>query len=204
MNKNSILFPDVNIGERVYQYLKDNGKNQAYLAKKLDMPSCNLARVLKRPSINTKWIHDISVALEYNFFADLCNDSEHVRSGYTFVNDAPGKKILARLKELGMNQTELATELNMSQTNVSRIIKRFSIDSDILISISRILTYNFFREFYVASSKTEDNTPAESFGLLGRYEQLILINDNLKKENIKLRSELYEIRQRLTAAGINF
>ncbi|KWW28286.1 MAG: hypothetical protein AUK63_1972 [bacterium P3] len=197
-----IYLPDINIGEMICKHLKETGKPKAYLGKKLNMANSNLNRLLRKESLSTKWIYIISSALEYNFFAELCNDTEHARVGYNLVQPLLGKAMTNRLKELRMSQIELASKINISPHEVCKMMKKSYIDSERLISISRVLVYNFFREYYTTDSEITENPLTSSTNLLDRYEQLILTNDNLKKENIKLRSELYEIQQHLSASGI--
>lgn len=195
--------PDTNIGEMICKHLKKTGKPKAYLGKKLNMTTSNLNRLLKKESLNTKWIEKISEALEYNFFAELCNDTEHVRTGYELTHGTLGKAISRRLKEFNMNQAELASKIGVWPREICRIISNSSTESARLISISRELAYNFFQEFYTTESQVVDDKDVSSgsITLLDRFEQLVIANDNLRKENIKLRSELYETQQRLSAAS---
>lgn len=55
-----------------------------------------------------------------------------------------GKIILERVTELGMNKSEFARRINKSRQNVQDIFQRESIDSNLLLNISRVLNYNFF------------------------------------------------------------
>lgn len=202
MSNNCIFIPDINVGERIIQYLKEIGSSQAHLARKMNMLAPNVARILKRDSMGTKWLYAISSALEYNFFAELCNDPKHTKEGYMLIQPNIGEKISARLKAVKMTQTEFASHLGIARTDVSRIIKRSSFDSDRLRTISRLLNHNFFGEYYTTPTNEEGNLPTERMGVLGRYEELVLINDSLKKENVMLKAELYELHQRLSVSGI--
>lgn len=55
-----------------------------------------------------------------------------------------GKLILSRLAELGMNKSEFARRINKSRQNVQDIFKRESVDTDLLLQISKVLNFNFF------------------------------------------------------------
>jgi len=55
-----------------------------------------------------------------------------------------GKLILSRLADLGMNKSEFARRINKSRQNVQDIFKRESVDTDLLLQISKVLNYNFF------------------------------------------------------------
>ncbi len=204
MNNNSIFIPDSNFPERIFQYIEETGTTQAYLARKMNMLTPNLARILKRDYLETKWLYAISSALGHNFFAELCNDQNHVKEGFILVRPNIGENIAARLKEKRMRPVDVSSDLGITLRNVFRIFKKTSIDIDLLRAISRLLKYNFFQDFYTTEGNSEivKEVSSGTTGFLDRYEQLVLTNDALKKENIKLRSELYEIQQRLSAADI--
>ncbi|MBQ4408317.1 MAG: XRE family transcriptional regulator [Bacteroidales bacterium] len=55
-----------------------------------------------------------------------------------------GKLIEAKLQEHGTTKAWLAQKLYCHRTNVNDIIRRSSIDTDLLLHISKILDFNFF------------------------------------------------------------
>lgn len=58
-----------------------------------------------------------------------------------------GKLIEERLKVMGISQAEFAKKMNQSQQNVSRILKKKSMDTEKLIELSILLEHNFFEDF---------------------------------------------------------
>ena len=58
-----------------------------------------------------------------------------------------GDIILNRLKEIGLSKTEFARRINCSPQNAFNILDRDSIDTKLLVEISKVLDYNFFSYF---------------------------------------------------------
>lgn len=58
-----------------------------------------------------------------------------------------GDIILNRLKEIGLSKTEFARRINCSPQNAFNILDRDSIDTKLLVEISKALDYNFFSYF---------------------------------------------------------
>lgn len=57
-----------------------------------------------------------------------------------------GKLIWDRLQELERSPGWLAKKINCDRTNVYKIIRRQSIDTELLARISKALDYNFFKD----------------------------------------------------------
>lgn len=62
-----------------------------------------------------------------------------------FSTPTLGQQIKAELVNQGISISEFARSINCSRTNVHDIVKRSSIDSDLLMRISRALHVNFFK-----------------------------------------------------------
>ena len=58
-----------------------------------------------------------------------------------------GQRITEKLKEIGMTKAELSRALNMNQSNLNKLLKKDSIETSKLVVISRVMKYNFFKEF---------------------------------------------------------
>jgi transcriptional regulator with XRE-family HTH domain len=58
-----------------------------------------------------------------------------------------GKIILLKLKESGMSKNEFARRINKSPQNVHNIFNRQSVDTKLLLDISKVLEFNFFALF---------------------------------------------------------
>jgi transcriptional regulator with XRE-family HTH domain len=66
-----------------------------------------------------------------------------------------GKKIKEILGNSGFTVTEFARRIDTSRENVYGIFKRRSIDTDMLVKISRTLNYDFFT-LYTDAKETEE------------------------------------------------
>lgn len=58
-----------------------------------------------------------------------------------------GQRITEKLKEIGMTKAELSRALGMNQSNLNKLLKKDSIETSKLVVISRVMKYNFFKEF---------------------------------------------------------
>ena len=59
-----------------------------------------------------------------------------------------GSIIEKKLTEKSMTKTELAERINRSRSDVNDILKRKSIDTRLLIDISKVLEYDFIHNVY--------------------------------------------------------
>ena len=151
----------MNIGNLIITFLENKNLPQAYLAKELNMPTSNLSRLLKRESMDTDKLLDISIKLKHNFFADICGDEINGENlSLTLV--PVGRQIENRLKELKITQSKFAVLLDVTPAEISRLLKKTSFDVLKLLKISSILDYNFFQDFY--ESNLEENK-----GIIKRY-----------------------------------
>ena len=58
-----------------------------------------------------------------------------------------GQLIQQQLKAQGRTVTWFAQQLNYDRSNVYKIFSKPHIDTDLLLSISKVLNYNFFRAY---------------------------------------------------------
>lgn len=146
---------NVNIGEVINKWNRTHFITQAKFAQLLGMPTTNAARLLKKKTIETNLLQFISMQLKHNFFQVFVsvqdNDVEDCPHAFVHI----GESINRRLKELRMQQVDFAARLGIYQPEVSKIIKKGSIDTGKLAAISKILDYNFFEEFYYNLSGIE-------------------------------------------------
>jgi len=139
---------------------------------------------------------NICNALGYNFFAHFCNDPEHAEKGhYAIGNVNLGLNIEKRLAELKMSRIDFASHLGMNQSDVSRILKKNSFDTVKLSIISRVLSYNFFHDFYDAAEPSVLKTVPVDF--LSRFENLTRENERLKHELEEVRRENIKLKEQL-------
>jgi transcriptional regulator with XRE-family HTH domain len=70
-----------------------------------------------------------------------------------------GKIIKDVFETRNINISEFAELLNCERTNIHKIFKRKSIDTDMLVKISQILNYDFLREVYGKSTACKIEPP---------------------------------------------
>lgn len=171
----TIKLSDFHVGNLIISFLKKNNISQAHLARELSMATSNVNRLLKRDSMETNLILDISNKLNHNFFADISGDIQEGKP-YTLITPQIGENIEKRLKELKLTQSQFATMLNVTSAEVSRLIRKDSFDAQKLLKISRILDYDFFRDFYQYTNGLEDGKVDGWASLLKRNEELVVEN----------------------------
>lgn len=173
----------LHIGEIIENRIKEKGILRAELARKIGMPQSNLTRLLKKSSIDTGKLVEISRAVEYNFFKEFCRDDEntHLKDEDFYISEVNiGSLIDKKMKELGITQKELAFKLNnanrlfnLKQQNVSIIIKKTTIDTDLLYFISHTLEYNFFEEYFKDNRSIEDSQLEATDDLFDDYKKFM-------------------------------
>ena len=143
MDNKKVTLADFHVGNLIISYLKRNNIPQAHLARELGMATPNVNRLLKRESMDTNLILEISEKLKHNFFADISGDTEEGKA-YVLIHAQVGNSIESRLKELKMTQTQFAAIFEVTPAEVSRLIKKDSFDAQKLLKISTHINYNFF------------------------------------------------------------
>lgn len=111
-----------------------------------------------------------------------------------------GQKVEARAKELRIGPTELARKIKTSKQNVYHIYKRESIDTALLMRLSKVLDFDFF-QFYVHAGTANESRPPYGKGkktstgksMDAEYATLKKDYESLK-EKYELLKELYEAK----------
>ena len=173
--------PDVHVGNMILDYLNKNRITQAELARGLKLDSSYLHRLLVKKSMETDRLLEICYALSYNFFPAFCNDTK------------------------AFTQAEFANKLGVSQSEVSRLLRKTSFETDKLTLISRLLGYNFFQDFYseIPNSKEDEFERLHAY-TMKRYEELVIENDRQRQEIETQKKEIAYLKGKLTEAGIDF
>ena len=187
---------DIHIGTAIDLWIRTHKITQSKFAQMIGKPATNAARLLKKKSMDTLLLQSISMVLKHNFFREFCKDMPYEEPEIETIVVNIGESINRRLKEIKMTQTEFASLLKIKQPDVSRILKRDSIDTEKLAVISELLGYNFFKEYI---PKEKNSRPAEqnSETLLDRFEALVIENGNLK-------TEITRLQKLLDNAGIKY
>jgi predicted XRE-type DNA-binding protein len=199
MGSKKLNIPDIHIGNLIMDYLKTVDRPQAFLAKSLNMASTNISKLLRKKSIETDKLFGISMALDRNFFALYCNDPDLIEENYTLTQPELGVNIEKRMKELKMTQMEFSAAIGIARSDVNRILKKTSFETDKLITISEALDYNFFKDFYgqVADSEEKQLEQLNTF-TLKRYEELVIENDRLKQRVFQLENENRQLKDEVS------
>ncbi|MDR1348612.1 MAG: XRE family transcriptional regulator [Prevotellaceae bacterium] len=66
-----------------------------------------------------------------------------------------GNIIRQKVSQSSLTVTEFANQINKTRENVYDIFKRSSIDSALLLQISKVLHYNFFKHFKEKEESSE-------------------------------------------------
>jgi predicted XRE-type DNA-binding protein len=187
---------DIHIGTAIDLWIRTHKITQSKFAQMIGKPATNAARLLKKKSMDTLLLQSISMVLKHYFFREFCKDMPYEEPEIETIVVNIGESINRRLKEIKMTQTEFASLLKIKQPDVSRILKRDSIDTEKLAVISELLGYNFFNEYI---PKEKNSRPAEqnSETLLDRFEALVIENGNLK-------TEITRLQKLLDNAGIKY
>lgn len=196
--EDSIQIPDIHIGSEIISYLKVKDISKSKLARGIGMGVSNLCHLLEKKSIETRTLIPISNFLEHNFFLLWCRDIQMLQPVYTLIDnpDCIGDKINLRMKELKMQQLEFATAIGIARSDVNRILRKTTFDTDKLAHISRILGKNFFYEYCLNSIAIQTNKDVSENDslLINRYEKLVLENSRLKQELNDARMEIARLR----------
>ena len=65
-----------------------------------------------------------------------------------------GRLIEQRIKEVGMTKAEFGRRINTSRQNVNTLLKKNSLDTEMLWRISEVLNFDFFQCFLGAAKVT--------------------------------------------------
>ena len=189
------IFDDFNIGEMVKKQLRIKKISQEQLSVMLGIPKTNTNRLLSNSSIDTDKLNKICEAIDYNFYAEICNDWGRVQV-VELTRPHVGNLIVKRMAEMGITQYQLATYLGTKQPYVSTLLKKASMDTKKLLILSQAMKYSFFKDFYhglfqsnMPSGDNNEDVIEARPGLLDRYERLVIENDRLKAR-IRLLEEL--------------
>lgn len=143
---------NLHIGSAIEGRMEKMNISKAEFARRMQMPQSNASRILKKETMDSAKLQEICMKLDYNFFEDFCGREDQLagsgKHNWPIVNI--GSAIESRLKEIKITQSEFADVLGVKQPEVSRILKRNSLDTGKIVTISDILKCNFFEKFCIA------------------------------------------------------
>ena len=148
--------------------LNEVGRSVPWLAQKIHCQRRNVYDIFNRASIDVVLLLKISLALEIDFFAyfsETLNDKTKFASPRTCCftpNDEIriGDLIRNKLDEDGRKAEWLAQMVNRQRNNIYNVLNnKTSIDTALLLAISKALKTNFFeyfsRKYEIMLSETE-------------------------------------------------
>lgn len=101
-----------------------------------------------------------------------------------------GEKIKNRIEETGISKSEFARRINKARQNIEIIFNKKSIDTQLLLEISKALDYDFFQHYYNHNYSTN---------VVNDYQKLKNELQSLKFEHSQLLKKYVEVLERKTA-----
>jgi hypothetical protein len=107
-----------------------------------------------------------------------------------------GQQIKARAKELRIGSTELARLINTSKQNIYGIYLRESIDTDLLMKLSKALKFNFFSFYNNSQNAMIADEPEAPYAIRPMHSETEWLQRELSvmHEKYKLLCALYETK----------
>lgn len=103
-----------------------------------------------------------------------------------------GNAIAAKLREKEITQRKFAEMIGVAQPEVTRLLKRNSVDTGKLLAYSIVLDYNFFEDFCpdLKGNKEEQTIHRDTEGNGETIKELVLQMSYLRSENEKKNNEI--------------
>lgn len=102
-----------------------------------------------------------------------------------------GEKIQNRIQEIGISKSEFARRINKARQNIEIIIQKKSIDTQLLLEISKALDHDFFQHYYNHNYSTN---------IVNDYQQLRNDYENLKREHNDLLKKYVDVLENKVSA----
>ena len=104
-----------------------------------------------------------------------------------------GSIISSKIVESGINRSELARRINKSRQNIDSIVKRKSLDVDLLISISKALSFNFLDIYSPSFCKISSNLCLEDAGFLSIQNKFLLEKVQILENQVRDKQPIIEL-----------
>lgn len=101
-----------------------------------------------------------------------------------------GSKVQERARELRIGATELGKKINTTKQNIYGIFKRRSLDTDLLLKLSKALDQDFFLYYSKSVTVTEPKGEYLTKDKISSFEATKKENEALKKEIVELREKI--------------
>ena len=198
---NNIIISDINVGEALRKWLKVHNITRQQFADAMGMYTSKVGRILSSPTIDTEELFRISKVLQVNFFELFWSDNVIDEFGNTLQPIHIGQAIDKVLKGSDITQAKLAELIGVHQTDITRLIKKQSIDSGKLTTISRVLNHNFFLDFYGNIEETATDLAVKAGYYMGKYNKLLIDYERINRELLDSQAEVDRLRRKLKDMG---
>ena len=198
---NNIIISDINVGEALRKWLKVHNITRQQFADAMGMYTSKVGRILSNPTIDTEELFRISKVLQVNFFELFWSDNVIDEFGNTLQPIHIGQAIDKVLKGSDITQSKLAELIGVHQTDITRLIKKQSIDSGKLTTISRVLNHNFFLDFFGNIEKTATDLAVKAGYYMGKYNKLLIDYERINRELLDSQAEVDRLRRKLKDMG---
>lgn len=102
-----------------------------------------------------------------------------------------GEKIKNRIHEIGISKSEFARRINKARQNIEIIFQKKSIDTQLLLEISKALDHDFFQHYYNHNYSTN---------IVSEHQQLRSEFESLKREHAELLKKYVEVLENKISA----
>jgi len=123
----------------------------------------------------------------------LPSESNQFRKQMFVENIHIGSIISSKIVESGINRSELARRINKSRQNIDSIVKRKSLDVDLLISISKALSFNFLDIYSPSFCKISSNLCLEDAGFLSIQNKFLLEKVQILENQVRDKQRIIEL-----------
>ena len=198
---NNIIVSDINVGEALRKWLKVHNITRQQFADAMGMYTSKVGRILSNPTIDTEELFRISKVLQVNFFELFWSDNVIDEFGNTLQPIHIGQAIDKVLKGSDITQAKLAELIGVHQTDITRLIKKQSIDSGKLTTISRVLNHNFFLDFYGNIEEAATDLAVKVGYYMGKYNKLLIDYERISRKLMDSQAEVDRLRSKLKEMG---
>ena len=176
------MLQDIHVGNELRRWLRTHNITWEQFADAIGTYKTKVGRMMNCSTIETEDLYKISKTLQFNFFEKFWGDDKIDEFGETLKYLHIGQEIENYLKSKDITQAKLAESMGVLPSQITRIIKKHSIDSGKLTSISNILDHNFFLDFYGNYKETSANLAIQAGLYIGKYHKLLVDYERVNRE----------------------
>lgn len=192
------MLQDIHVGNELRRWLRTHNITWEQFAEAIGTYKTKVGRIMNNSTIETEELYKISKALQVNFFEKFWNDDEIDEFGDTLQDLHIGQEIDNYLKSKEITQAKLAESMGVLPSQITRIIKKHSIDSGKLTLISNILDHNFFLDFYGNFEETSANLAVQAGFYMGKYHKLLVDYERVSRELSDSKTEINRLKQEIS------